>query len=86
VAQLATIGTGYLGYAVVRLAIHANRHAASAHAAQLWQAERRVPQSLLLPVSGADAVQVAQRLVIEHHAFGGQLQHAPERDLHRRDP
>ncbi len=31
-----------------------------------------LPRSLL-PVSGADAVQVAQRLVIERHAFGGQV-------------
>jgi hypothetical protein len=41
-AELATIGAGYLGYALVRLAIHANRHAAFAHAAQAWQAERRM--------------------------------------------
>ena len=31
-----------------------------------------LPRSLL-PVSGADAVQVAQRLVIKRHAFGGQV-------------
>ena len=42
VAELATIGAGYLGYALVRLAIHADRHAAFAHAAQMWQAERRM--------------------------------------------
>jgi hypothetical protein len=41
-AELATIGAGYLGYALARLAIHADRHAAFAHAAQLWQAERRM--------------------------------------------
>jgi hypothetical protein len=41
-AELATIGAGYPGYAPVRLAIHANRHAAFAHAAQLRQAERRM--------------------------------------------
>jgi hypothetical protein len=41
-AELATIGAGYVGYALVRLAIHANRHAAFAHAAQLWQAERHL--------------------------------------------
>jgi hypothetical protein len=41
-AELAAIGAGYAGYALVRLAIHADRHAASAHAAQLWQAERRM--------------------------------------------
>jgi hypothetical protein len=41
-AELATIGAGYAGYALVRLAIHADRHAAFAHAAQLWQAERRM--------------------------------------------
>ena len=42
VAELATIGAGYLGYALVRLAIHADGQAAFAHAAQLWQAERRL--------------------------------------------
>ena len=41
-AGLATISAGYLGYALVRLASHAGRHAAFAHAAQLWQAERRM--------------------------------------------
>ena len=41
-AELATIGAGYLGYALVRLAIHADRRAAFAHAAQLWQAERHM--------------------------------------------
>ena len=41
-AELATIGAGYAGYALVRLAIHADRQAAFAHAAQLWQAERRL--------------------------------------------
>ena len=41
-AELATIGAGYVGYALVRLAIHADRHAALTHAAQLWQAERRM--------------------------------------------
>ena len=42
VAELATIGAGYVGYALVRLAIHADRHAAFAHAAQLAQAERHL--------------------------------------------
>ena len=42
VAELATIGAGYLGYVLVPLAIHANRHAAFAHAAQPWQAQRRM--------------------------------------------
>ena len=41
-AELATIGAGYLGYALVRLAIHADRPAPFAHAARLWQAERRM--------------------------------------------
>ena len=41
-AELTTIGAGYLGYALARLTIHADRHAAFAHAAQLWQAERRM--------------------------------------------
>ena len=47
VAELATIGAGYLGYALVPLAIHANRHTAFAHAAQPWQAQR----SMLLRTS-----------------------------------
>ena len=34
-AELATTRAGYLGYALARLAIHADRHAAFAHAAQL---------------------------------------------------
>jgi hypothetical protein len=42
VAELAIIGAGYLGYALVRLTIHAD-----------------LLRSLLLYVSGADAVQVA---------------------------
>ena len=42
VTELATIGAGYLGYVLVRLAIHADRPAAFAHAARLWQAERRM--------------------------------------------
>jgi PAP2 superfamily len=41
-AELATIGAGYGAYALVRLAIRAGRHAAFGHAAQLWQAERRM--------------------------------------------
>jgi len=41
-AELAAIGAGYLGYALVRLAIRAGRHAAFAHAARLWQAEQRL--------------------------------------------
>jgi hypothetical protein len=40
VAELAAIGAGYAAYALVRLAIHADRPAAFAHAARLWQAER----------------------------------------------
>ena len=39
-AELATIAAGYLGYALVRLAIHADRHAAFAHAAQLSRRTR----------------------------------------------
>src|SRR5215472_18158171 len=42
VAELAIIGAGYAGYALVRLAIRAGRPAAFAHAAELWQAERRL--------------------------------------------
>jgi hypothetical protein len=41
-AELAIIGAGYAGYALVRLAIRAGRAAAFAHAAQLWGAERRL--------------------------------------------
>ena len=39
-AEVATIGTGYAAYSLVRLAIRASRHAALAHAAQLWTAKR----------------------------------------------
>jgi hypothetical protein len=42
IAELATIGAGYAAYALVRLAIHTGRQAAFGHAAQLWQAERRM--------------------------------------------
>jgi len=42
VAELAIIGAGYAGYALVRLAIRAGRPAAFAHAVELWQAERRL--------------------------------------------
>ena len=41
-AELATIGAGYGVYSLVRLAIRAGHRAAFAHAAQLWQAERRL--------------------------------------------
>ena len=41
-AELATIGAGYAAYSLVRLAIRACRPAAFAHAAQLWQTERRL--------------------------------------------
>lgn len=41
-AELAIIGASYAGYALVRLAIRAGRPAAFAHAAELWQAERRL--------------------------------------------
>ena len=41
-AELATIGAGYAAYSLVRLAIRAGRQAAFAHAAELWQAERRL--------------------------------------------
>src|SRR5260370_1276460 len=39
-AEVAIIGAGYLGYALVRLAVQAGRHAAFVHAAELWRAER----------------------------------------------
>ena len=38
--EVATIVIGYLGYALVRLAVKASRTSAFAHAAQLWRAER----------------------------------------------
>ena len=41
-AELAVIGAGYAAYSLVRLAIRAGHQAAFAHAAQLWQAERRL--------------------------------------------
>jgi hypothetical membrane protein len=41
-AELAAIGSGYVAYALLRLALHADRHAPFAHAAQPWQAERRM--------------------------------------------
>ena len=41
-AEVATIGTGYFAYSLVRLAIQAARPAAFAHAAQLWTAEKRL--------------------------------------------
>jgi PAP2 superfamily len=39
-AELATIGTGYMAYSLVRLAVRASRQVAFAHAAQLWRTER----------------------------------------------
>jgi hypothetical protein len=41
-AEVAITGAGYLGYALVRLAVRAGRHAAFVHAAELWRAERRL--------------------------------------------
>ncbi|MBO0818437.1 MAG: phosphatase PAP2 family protein, partial [Actinobacteria bacterium] len=41
-AELTTLGAGYAAYALVRLAPHSARRAAFGHAAQLWQAERRL--------------------------------------------
>jgi len=37
-AEVAITGAGYLGYALVRLAVRAGRHAAFVHAAELWRA------------------------------------------------
>jgi PAP2 superfamily len=39
-AEVAIIGAGYLAYALVRLAVRADGHAAFGHAAELWRAER----------------------------------------------
>ena len=39
-AEVATVAVGYFGYALVRLAVRAGRHAAFVHAAELWRAER----------------------------------------------
>jgi len=36
-AEVAITGAGYLGYALVRLAVRAGRHAALVHAAELWR-------------------------------------------------
>jgi uncharacterized membrane protein YbhN (UPF0104 family) len=38
--EVVIIVVGYAGYALVRLAVTADRHAAFAHAAELWRAER----------------------------------------------
>jgi hypothetical protein len=38
--ELATIGAGYGGYALVRLGVRASQRAAFAHAAQLWRVEQ----------------------------------------------
>jgi PAP2 superfamily len=42
IAELATIAAGYAAYSLVRLAIRAGHQVAFTHAAQLWQAERRL--------------------------------------------
>jgi hypothetical protein len=39
-AEVPITGAGYLAYALVRLAVRADRHAAFADAAELWRAER----------------------------------------------
>ena len=39
-AEVAVVSAGYAGYALVRLAVRASRPAATAHAAELWRAER----------------------------------------------
>ena len=39
-AEVAIVVVGYIGYALVRLAVRAGRHAAFAHAAALWRLER----------------------------------------------
>src|SRR6516225_11590415 len=41
-AEAAIIAAGYAGYALVQLAVRASRPAATAHAAGLWRAERRL--------------------------------------------
>ena len=41
-AELATIGAGYAGKSLIRLAIRAGHQVAFAHAAELWHAERRL--------------------------------------------
>jgi hypothetical protein len=66
------------------LAIHANRHAAFAHAAQLWQAERRMhlrneprltglaaPRPALAEVSDRHLVQAIRRLARPGHPRAG---------------
>ena len=84
VAELATIGAGYLGYVLVPLAIHANRHAAFAHAAQPWQAQRRMhlrnepwltglaaPRPAPAEVSDRHLVQAIRRLARPGHPRAG---------------
>ena len=83
-AELATIGAGYLGYALVRLAIHADRPAPFAHAAQPWQAQRRMhlrnepwltglaaPRPALAEVSDRHLVQAIRRLARPGHPRAG---------------
>jgi PAP2 superfamily len=41
-AELATIGAGYAGYSLIRLAIRAGHQVAFTHAAELWHAEPRL--------------------------------------------
>ena len=41
-AEVATIGAGYAGYSLIRLAIRAGHQVAFTHAAELWHAERRL--------------------------------------------
>ena len=41
-AELATIGAGYAGYSLIRLAIRAGHQVAFTHAAELWHDERRL--------------------------------------------
>jgi hypothetical protein len=40
--EAATVGAGYAGYSLIRLALSAGHHAAFTHAVQVWRAERHL--------------------------------------------
>jgi len=84
VAELAIIGAGYLGYALVPLAIHANRHCRVRARGQPWQAQRRMhlrnepwltglaaPRPALAEVSDRHLVQGIRRLARPGHPRAG---------------
>ena len=58
-AEAAIIAAGYFGYALVRLAVRASRPAATAHAAGLWRAERRLHLDIEPPLNHLAAARPA---------------------------